>query len=73
MELFIINKYMKVPKEEYNKEPVYYCKKCLSLKVRAVADMSYCDDCGSTEIDEINIREWEKLYEKKVGVNFLNN
>lgn len=60
-------------KEAYNNVPVAYCKHCLSLKVRGLDGMSYCDDCGSTDIDECHISEWEKMYEQKHGKSFLNN
>ncbi len=57
-----------------NDEPVFYCKHCLSLKVRNVPgmeDSDYCDDCGSTNIEQISIKEWEKLYEQKYGHSYL--
>lgn len=65
-----------LPKEGYNSEPVHYCKQCLSLKVMRVAGMDdavYCDDCGSTDIGEASIEEWEALYEQKFGFKHLNN
>lgn len=63
-------------KEEYNSEPVYYCKHCLSLKVMGVAgidDAEYCDECGSTNIGKASIEEWEKLYEERYGIKYLDN
>jgi len=36
---------------KYNSEPVYYCTNCLSLNVKAMGENSYCDDCGSTEME----------------------
>lgn len=65
-----------LPKEEYNSEPVHYCKQCLSLKVMRVAGMDdavYCDECGSTDIGEASIEEWEALFEQKHGFKHLNN
>ena len=60
-------------KEEYDKEPVFYCKKCLSLAIKRLHNiLDYCDNCGSTEIDETDIHTWEKLYVNKYGVKFLN-
>lgn len=59
---------------EYNKEPVFYCKHCLSLKVRHVIgmeDSEYCDDCGSTDIAECPIEEWESIYRNKFGHDYL--
>lgn len=63
-------------KEEYNKEPVFYCADCLSLAIMGVTgvdDASYCDKCGSTNIEKASIDEWQTLYEKKYGFKFLNN
>lgn len=34
-------------------------------------DSDYCDDCGSTNIEQISIKEWEKLYEQKYGYSYL--
>ena len=62
--------------EDYNQEPVYYCKHCLSLKIMRVADMEdaeYCDECGSTNIEQASIQEWEKRYKDKHGVSYLEN
>ena len=53
-------------KASYNEEPVFYCKHCLSLKVRTYNDIiDYCDDCGSTTIEKTNITSWEKMYKEK--------
>lgn len=60
--------------EEYNDIPVLYCKRCLSLKIKAVASMKdsdYCDECGSTDIDSCHIEEWESIYKNKHGHTFL--
>ena len=49
---------------DYNDEPVFYCKHCLSLKIRdaGLPDLLYCDDCGSSDILSSNIEDWEELY-----------
>lgn len=52
---------------EYNKEDVFYCKRCLSLDIRSMCDMDYCEDCGSTDIVTGDIFVWEKLCLKKYG------
>lgn len=60
---------------DYNDIPVYYCKQCLSLKIKTVPhimDMDYCDDCNSTNIDKTSIFEWEKMFEDRYGYKFLN-
>ena len=58
----------------YNDEPVFYCKNCLSLKVKMVAsglDLDYCDECGSTDIEQTHIEEWRKLYRERYGFDYL--
>lgn len=57
---------------DYNAEPVFYCTHCLSLAVKTVATFNFCDPCGSTDIAEINIHTWEKMYEEKYGIKYLN-
>lgn len=57
---------------EYNKEPVYYCKQCMSLRIMSLDDTTcFCDECGSTEIDQTDITSWEKMYEEEYGEKFL--
>lgn len=52
----------KISKEEYNNEPVVYCKQCLSLNIKSIDEsIDYCDDCCSTDTDSINIHEWTLL------------
>ena len=62
----------KLSKEDYNNEPVYYCSECLSLRVRDIDGTDYCDKCGSTNIGQAHIREWEHMYAKKYAGNYLN-
>ena len=55
---------------EYNNVPVFYCKNCLSLKIRDVEhieDSEYCDECGSTDIGTAHIKEWDAMYVAKYG------
>lgn len=64
----------KSKQDEYNKVPVFYCKHCLSLKIRDIAsleDSDYCDDCGSTCIGECSIEEWENIYKNRYGHTYL--
>ena len=53
---------------------MFYCKTCLSLKIRNIPNMEdsdYCDDCGSTDIESTHISEWEEVYKNKLGHSFL--
>lgn len=61
----------KSSKEEYNKIPVTYCKKCLSLKIMILNDdVDYCDDCGCTDLATTDIESWKEMCEKKYGKTF---
>ena len=58
----------------YNKEPVFYCKSCLSLKIRfiqSMQDSDYGDESDSTDIEQCSIEEWEKKYIKMYGHPYL--
>ena len=62
-------------REAYNNEPVFYCKHCLSLKVKSVPGMEeldYCDDCGATAIAQTDIETWRQLYRQKFGFDYLD-
>jgi ribosomal protein L37AE/L43A len=57
--------------EEFNEDPVYYCTKCMSLKIKSLnSDIDYCDDCGSTDIETTDIYTWEKMYKERYGKEF---
>lgn len=57
--------------EDYNAEPVVYCKNCLSLKIMVLDENTdYCDECGNTDLGTTDIASWEKMYEKKYGKPF---
>lgn len=61
-------------KKQYDEIPVLYCKHCLSLKIRnipIIEDSDYCDDCGSTDIGEGLIEEWDTLYRQRFGHSYL--
>lgn len=68
---------MEEEKVDYNREPVFYCRHCLSLRIKSMDEehdtefLDYCDDCGSTDIGQANIHDWEDMYRKKYGKNFL--
>lgn len=60
----------------YNEEPVFYCKHCLSLNIRhipKVDNTEYCDNCGSTEVEQSSIEDWECRYKEKYGHSYLEN
>lgn len=60
--------------DDYNNEPVYYCKNCLSLSIMELTDdISFCDRCGNTEIGICHIDEWEKLYREKYGRDHIKH
>ena len=59
--------------DDYNDEPVHYCKQCLSLKIKIVGKFDFCDDCGSTEIATAHVDEWDKLYQERYGETFLES
>lgn len=60
-------------KAEYNKEPVHYCTNCLSLKIVREDDFDYCDECGSVEIAQASIEDWDKMYKEKYNKSYYDN
>lgn len=61
-------------KENYDEDPVFYCKRCLSLNIRQIPmmeDQYYCGDCGNVEMGEAQIEEWKALYKEKYGKDFI--
>lgn len=68
-----LTNYSGYTQEEYNAEPLYYCKSCLSLAVLGdeSGSGSYCNDCGSAAIGRTNIQMWEEAYRHKYGKDFL--
>lgn len=57
--------------EDYNKEPVYYCTHCMSLKIKSLDSfVDYCDDCGSTDIESTDIYSWMRMYRERFGKDF---
>lgn len=59
---------------EYDTEPVKYCPRCFSLKIKYEdsVDTECCMDCGCSDIAETTIDMWERLYEKKYGHKFVS-
>ena len=61
-------------KKSYNDDPVYYCKRCLSLSIKQmphVKGQDYCAECGTTDIGNTDIEEWKEMYKKKYGHDFV--
>lgn len=56
---------------DYNAEPVEYCTQCLSLAIRDMSGMAYCDKCGCTEIETTDIASWEKKYGQYYGKEYV--
>lgn len=58
---------------DYDSEPVRYCSRCYSLKVKYEEEMDseYCADCGCSDISESSFDEWEKKYEKRYRKKFV--
>lgn len=59
------------PDNKYNEEPVYYCAHCLSLGIKTCEGQDFCDNCGSTDVEQENIRVWEQMYYKRYGKKFI--
>lgn len=59
--------------EDYDSEPVKYCARCYSLKIKYedALDSECCAECGSTDIQEAPIEEWEKKYERRYNRKFI--
>ena len=60
--------------KDFNDEPVFYCKGCLSLRIKSVAPglgLDYCDECGCTDIEQVHIEEWRTLYKARYGFDYL--
>lgn len=55
-------------------EPVWYCRRCLSLRIKTEDGLDYCDSCGSTAVGQLpDIYEWEKLYTQKKGEPYVES
>ena len=51
---------------EYNDEPVVYCKHCLYLgNPSEIAGITFCPYCGSTDFEESHIDVWDKKFQEK--------
>lgn len=60
--------------ESYDEEPVYYCKRCLSLSIKslpAMGDVDYCTECGNAETGITTIDKWLEMYKAKYGHDYI--
>lgn len=57
---------------DYDSEPVRFCARCYSLKVKydETLESEYCGDCGCTDVLEAPIEVWEQKYERRYGHKF---
>lgn len=59
---------------EYNGEPVYYCKDCLSLAIVELDGIyDYCANCGSMNTGAATFEDWQDMYECKYMRDPLTN
>lgn len=58
---------------EYDQEPVVYCSKCYSLKIKHddSIDSDYCEKCGCTDVQSASIYAWERMYEARYGHRYV--
>ena len=65
-----------IDKEEYNDDPVWYCRSCLSLKIKNFGDDEmvpcYCAACSSTDVGTATIDEWDVMHEVRYGKKFIS-
>lgn len=67
-----VDKYGRQVVNEYDSEPVYFCRHCLSLDIRIMDDKyDYCNQCGGTAVDSTDIRHWDELYRLRYGKRLL--
>lgn len=60
---------------DYDDEPVVFCSKCYSLKIKHddSCGEDYCVDCGNTDMISAPIEQWEKLYEGRYGHKYVEH
>lgn len=59
--------------DNYDLEPVTYCPRCYSLKIKyeEEIDADCCMECGCSDTKTTTIGEWEKLYEGRYGRKYV--
>lgn len=58
---------------DYDDEPVVYCARCYSLKIKyeEAIDADCCMECGCSDVKSASIDEWEQLYAKRYGTKYV--
>lgn len=58
--------------EDYDSEPVIYCARCYSLKIKHEDSIGadVCTECGCSDTLTSSIEDWERLYERRYGHKF---
>lgn len=61
--------------QEVEEEPITYCRKCYSIKVKYEDSigMDCCGDCGCTDFSTTNFDEWENLYRNRYGHKYMED
>lgn len=57
--------------EAYKTQKMFYCKSCLSLHIIQGRIVDYCAKCGSADLGEVTLEEYDLLYEKKYKKKFF--
>ncbi len=54
-------------RNEYDDEPVYYCKRCLSLRIMTMKGCGdYCDRCGGVCVGTASIQDYERMKARRI-------
>lgn len=59
--------------KDYDTEPVQYCARCYSLKIKyeETINSDYCTECGCLDTLTSDIHTWETLYERRYGKKYV--
>lgn len=60
-------------KREEEEEPITYCARCYSIKIKYEDSVGVdcCGDCGCTDFRTIGFDEWENMYVRRYGHKYL--
>ena len=61
------------PFNTYDLEPVRFCARCYSLKIKyeEALDTDCCMECGCSDTETATIEEWESLFERRYGHKYV--